>query len=542
MRFNLSTRDNKLAIILAPVFVLAFPFVNLFIYHQYSFLHLEVAVLFTGIVIVGLVFGVIQLSHPLVRVVFLSFLITLALTLQLDLSLYFLLGTFIVLIAAGFVLHRSFSKLTIVFFLTMSITGLVQGSENIWEQADVQPRDPSLPVYIHVILDGHIGIDGIPLDVSGGRQMKRELTEFFARHGFTQYNRVYSRYVATINSLRNLFDFTNTTANNFRPHDKKNRTNHVLNQPKYFQILNEHGYALRIVHPHYLDYCSQNEDWVSYCHWYPDLNLQSIEDSELPIKEKIYLVLALLLQQSDLAEKYYQSLRKRFDLAEIEVSKVPGINPKMMQVLFDDLRQNSNGYAHVWHLLFPHAPFVYAADCTIQMNRPFGETRAVDNNIQATLVDDKIEIEKGHNTTESRAIRYQNYFSQIRCGMLWLEQMFTALQEMGAYDDAIIIVHGDHGSKISKLVSFSLWQDQLQNTDYVDTYSTLFAVKWKHPPVQSAAFLSLNEIFTKSINRLFSVNLQVSTEPYVYVQSADANTPLEKVKIKDFLSPISEVQ
>lgn len=145
MRFNLATRDNKLAIILAPVFVIAFPFVNLFIYHHYSFLNPEVGVLFFGVAVFGLLLGLIHLSHPIVRTMFLSLLVTLALTLQLDLSLYFLLGIFILMLTVGTVLQRSFSMLTIVFFLTMSIAGLVQGSDNVLEQADVKPRDPDLP-------------------------------------------------------------------------------------------------------------------------------------------------------------------------------------------------------------------------------------------------------------------------------------------------------------------------------------------------------------------------------------------------------------
>lgn len=41
-----SATENRLWIVSAPVAVIAFPFVNLLIYHHYGFFHAEVAVLF----------------------------------------------------------------------------------------------------------------------------------------------------------------------------------------------------------------------------------------------------------------------------------------------------------------------------------------------------------------------------------------------------------------------------------------------------------------------------------------------------------------
>ena len=120
--------------------------------------------------------------------------------------------------------------------------------------------------------------------------------------------------------------------------------------------------------------------------------------------------------------------------------------------------------------------------------------------------------------------------------------MIRILREVDAYDDAIIVFHGDHGSKIAKLSSFSLWRDQLQNSDYVDTYSTLFAIKGQDPPTQNESFLSLNEIFTKSINKLFSANFKVPSEPFVFMPAVAENAPLEKIKVKEFLIPMQESQ
>lgn len=250
-------------------------------------------------------------------------------------------------------------------------------------------------------------------------------------------------------------------------------------------------------------------------------------------------MLQMLLKQSDILEKYYDSLRKRFDLPEFTVSRVPGNNPKMMQVLFDDLREHTKGYAYIWHLLFPHSPFIYDDECVLQTQRPITETQAYNDNLQAAFIDNQLKIENGVNTVETRAVRYQHYFSQIRCSLKMFEQMMTVLRETDAYDDAIIIFHGDHGSKISKLTSFALWGDQLDNSDYIDTYSTLFAIKGRSPPIQKDTFLSLNEVFTESINRLFSKKIHVTNEPFVYMPPVGENAPLERIAIKEFLMPVT---
>jgi hypothetical protein len=51
------------------------------------------------------------------------------------------------------------------------------------------------------------------------------------------------------------------------------------------------------------------------------------------------------------------------------------------------------------------------------------------------------------------------------------------MRELGIYDDAFIIVHGDHGSRISLHSAHKLNQEKLTPEDYRDLYSTLFVIK-----------------------------------------------------------------
>ena len=80
------------------------------------------------------------------------------------------------------------------------------------------------------------------------------------------------------------------------------------------------------------------------------------------------------------------------------------------------------------------------------------------------------------NSPETRRRFYARYFQQVRCVRKALQEFFEGVQQIGVYDDATIIVHGDHGSRITLAVSNRMYADLLTDDDFVDDYSTLFAV------------------------------------------------------------------
>ena len=81
------------------------------------------------------------------------------------------------------------------------------------------------------------------------------------------------------------------------------------------------------------------------------------------------------------------------------------------------------------------------------------------------------------NSQATRRTRYTLYLEQIRCLNTMLGQLFDRLRESGDYEDATIIVHGDHGSRIAITDPKERYRDQLIDSDYSDAFSTLFAVK-----------------------------------------------------------------
>ena len=55
--------------------------------------------------------------------------------------------------------------------------------------------------------------------------------------------------------------------------------------------------------------------------------------------------------------------------------------------------------------------------------------------------------------------------------------MLDALVEAGVYDQSIVLVHGDHGSRLDTVSPATPFVDELRPQDYVDAFSTLFAAK-----------------------------------------------------------------
>jgi len=532
--------DRRWSLIAPPV-VLAFPFINLLIYHQYGFWHPEVGLLFLGILAIGLILGLVNLGSKPLTPLLISCWVTIALLFQLDLTLWQLLALLLTLCVVGSLLHHRFSTIVVVIFVAMPITGWFAGNGNIVENNKVKPTDLDLPIYIHLIFDGHIGIEGVPQEVVGGQALKEDTQAFFDEHGFSVYEKAYSHYVATISSLKNLFDFNNADVNHFTAIQSGFEYN--LGKTKYFQVLRQQGYALRVLHPNQIDYCSANWKDISFCYRYPDLNLQSISGSGYSIIEKIGLMAQMLIKQTRHFEEYYEIMRKTYSLPELTVKKIPANNGRMVRQITEDIKQHLKGYAYILHFLTPHPPLVYDAECVLQTERPIEETQVRDSNVDAVLVDGKMVVRKGSNTPQSRALRYSHYFSQVRCGLMWLAQIIETLKKADVYDDAVILVHGDHGSKIDLLTPFSTWIDQLKNDDYIDTYSALFAVKQSSKRLPQDTFLSLEEILADIVEHEFKEELDVSKSlPFVYLQSIDPSAALGKMSVQGFLSPLAETE
>jgi hypothetical protein len=75
------------------------------------------------------------------------------------------------------------------------------------------------------------------------------------------------------------------------------------------------------------------------------------------------------------------------------------------------------------------------------------------------------------------------------------------IKQAGLFEDSIIIVHGDHGSRFSIHYPSLNNLDAMAPDDYLDCFSTLFAVKRPNlPSGRDVASRAVDELFQETLN------------------------------------------
>ena len=127
---------------------------------------------------------------------------------------------------------------------------------------------------------------------------------------------------------------------------------------------------------------------------------------------------------------------------------------------------------YLLHFLYPHHPYLQKGDCQIKLR--FDDWGGIGRWGNSSEEKQDLRIQK-----DERESLYQNYFEQYECFTKVLDGVLDQL--LRAYPDAIVIVHGDHSSRIStrhindySVESFSYLDQQ----NYSDLYPTLLAMKY----------------------------------------------------------------
>jgi arylsulfatase A-like enzyme len=121
---------------------------------------------------------------------------------------------------------------------------------------------------------------------------------------------------------------------------------------------------------------------------------------------------------------------------------------------------------------------------------------------------------------EYRDRAYRLYFQQVTCTVSLLDELLASISESEALENATIIIHGDHGSRITITDPVSIKREGMTERDYIDAFSTLFAIR----------AVGIEAGFTReriAIQNLFAGLVLETTVPQedakVFLQTARAN-------------------
>lgn len=473
---------NASVLVLCPILVLLGSFFNYLSYQQYGLLEPEVLVsLFTMIVIGGaLGLGLLAANLPIRFAGFI--LLTLFFLDQHGIVeiVYSLTGGLrgaLTMVMAGvaiwavlmamYLVREHLPTIFATVFATVMVSGLALPSGSVEfgpRRIEVTaPLRADLDPIIHLVLDGHAAVEGIPRDIDGGPELQEDLRRFYEAWGFRLYGRAYSPYFQTNASLGSLMNGDASPAT-YRYVKHVGGYTNIITANGYFEKFAKAGYRIRVYQSDYFDVCQGPGEFVEFCYTYPFSRLYVIQDLDLSVLEKAKWILGRYVMLSsvykltrfmnpDWGWKNYNDL---FTLTAMDV----------IERSWNDVLEAPRGRLFFIHLPLPHGPYVWDAACRLRPDTDAWGSRKVNH-----------EFALYRGTPEYRVAMYKQYFAQVRCIMSRMDALFRAMRERGILEDATIVVHGDHGSRITLLDPYQENKRSLSPEDYVDSFSTLYAIR-----------------------------------------------------------------
>ncbi len=136
--------------------------------------------------------------------------------------------------------------------------------------------------------------------------------------------------------------------------------------------------------------------------------------------------------------------------------------PETLARFRSDIAKAPRGVAYIVHLILPHYGYLLRADCKLRDPSQWHRLGYGDDLVYS--VDERDEL-------------YSLYLDQLVCAEHLMQALFDDLKGLGVYDDATIIVHGDHGSRLAQRPYITARPDELTEQDMIDHYATLLAIK-----------------------------------------------------------------
>lgn len=515
---------------LALYLIIATHFTNYIIYIGFTRAFPDLTLSFGLLIAVALMLtGLVQLRSVILRTGIFSLLIVIVLsdaiyefgTTEGGVRPSIAIPAMIVTLVMVFFLRQHINKVLIAVFVVMFVSTVVLNMPLSQEDASVKTATPTgggggLPVIVHLVLDEHMGSGGMTQRLPEGERIREELTAFYLRNEFRLFSRAYSEYFDTHATLASLLN--GGADETSLAYAVKNRNKYILTTNGYFEKWARNGYKINALQSSYFILCPNASVETDNCTTYNHDSFDEDAISSLPTTDRLILIgnmyyssftLFKLLRlweknlRRHLRKNYNRSL-PYFGLWHGWVGPLAVSSP--LNRLIRNISRSSGGELFFAHLMIPHYPYVYESSCRVRSPVSTWRLRSRDY---------------GTNTPGSRRARYTDYFDQIRCTMRKLQSLFDAMKEKGTFDQAIIIIHGDHGARITRIEPEAGNANQMTGDDYIDSYSTLFALKAPGvTPGTDERMAPLTRLLAYATDRREEVLLE-NVAPYVFLSDGD---------------------
>ncbi len=337
--------------------------------------------------------------------------------------------------------------------------------------------DPSLPPVLHLVLDEHIGLAGLR-GSEEGEAAHRRLESFYADRGFHVFEKAYSQYAKTAMTLGHMFNFRHDFHGKGLVEPSGVYGRYRMSEVAYLDELRRRGYHLNIFQNDYLDLCHSQPPSAVTCDTTLATSLAAVRQSDLSFADKAYTVWNLFLDNSQLILRARAAYWRLQNVARDVGLTLPFWRPEIfhtvsasaittLEKLETALKSAGPGQYYYAHLLLPHHPYIMEADCRLTPPQTWVH-------LGTRFIEGRLGV---HDPSKWQGVAPSLFYKQLDCTYLWIDRLIASLQESGAWDEAVIVLHGDHGSRIGVRPPSTENFDRLSAREVLLNYSTLFAVR-----------------------------------------------------------------
>ena len=521
---NRNSPALRLAVFLTPALIMSSPLVSFLKFQGYPLLTAEVAYAAGGIFVLSLGLGALaRWCGRAGAAVAIAVAIILFVDFQFEARLTYLAVGFVLLLVLGWFAARVLLPILAVVFAVVLLSTLVLPAQ--LHKADVafaserDIRTDLVPV-LHIILDEQIGVEGIEASTVWEQRAREDLKGFYLENGFRLFGGAYSNYAETFNSIPNVLNDTLSTES-WQYVSAGADGLSAVGENRHLRQYSENGYGLRIYQSKYFNFCEAPGLTVLSCKSYNYTGLDNLDKLTQKALIRAELILARFLNRSriyGIGRSVYQTLAARGfgNLRRLENNNyAPLASYPFFDVLEKDLAKATGGQVYFAHLLIPHRPFMFNADCDIVLDHAY----------------DSLDRQSSEWLVEYR----KAYYEQVGCTTRLMRGLFGSLRRSGLYDRLTIIVHGDHGSRIGPHDPTPKNWELFTPSDLRAHYSTLFAVK---APGMKGGYddrlFSVRRLLGAVVNQAGDLFAPSPDDEHIVILRAEKGETMEMKRLPDF--------
>jgi hypothetical protein len=383
----------------------------------------------------------------------------------------FLLTSVVAAFAISILLRR---KILAIFAIAL-VAGAV-GAElerppmiSVHNYPTTAPRSDG-PTVIHLLMDEFGSPAGLPKELFTDAQ-RDAVADFYVRRGFHVYEGAYSADGRTWQSVPRVLNFGPTNLEGLV--DQKGLYDGQIKRAAAFEEISGMR-RLHVMANEFIDLTPAIKG-VSNLASFTEYRILGFSfdatASQLPFMDRLKITFALVSHSiRNRGVPLYVHLtndtefgRQLKNTVEVVRQVHPVTGMTLFSLLGDRIRNTGQrGEYYFAHLMLPHSPYVFNPECRV---RP-----AADWLVQ----DSRPDVD----TLQTRAQRYRLYYEQVLCTNRIVGNFLDAIEQNLALSDTVVIIHGDHGSRIS-LRDPEMWAGTGYGEEDFrrDWHATFFAVR-----------------------------------------------------------------